>query len=48
MTYLERLKQEHPEAINSHCYSQCEGCPIDYYVKGRRRLSSRWLQSLLG
>lgn len=34
MTYLERLKQEHPEAINEYCYSQCEGCPSQYgYVK---------------
>lgn len=34
MTYLEKLKQEHPEAINNYCYSQCEGCPSEYgYVK---------------
>ena len=34
MTYLEKLKQEHPEAINDYCYSQCEGCPSEYgYIK---------------
>ena len=30
MTYLEKLKKEHPEAINDYCYSQCEGCPSEY------------------
>ena len=40
MTYLEKLKKEHPEAINDYCYSQCEGCPSQYsYVKDDEEVS---------
>ena len=30
MTFLEKLKQEHPEAIDNHCLGGASSCPFHY------------------